>query len=53
MNGVEPAVEGTPEEERKRRLWRQRWRSAVGNGVTNFRARVCGLTGLLCDKKEV
>lgn len=35
------------------RVWRKKWRRAVKQGVGKFRERVCGLTGLLCEKREV
>lgn len=33
-------------------IWRSRWTEAGRRGVVRFRANVCALTGLLCEKKD-
>lgn len=41
--------EGEEGEAERGRVWRERWRGAVGRGVGRGRRVVCEWTGLLCD----
>jgi hypothetical protein len=48
---IKEQVEGMDDE--PGRIWRQRWRGAVKRGATTLRDKVCALTGLMCEKREV
>ena len=46
-------LEASVDADGKVRVWRERWSLAAKRGVTKFKVKVCALTGLLCEQKDL